>query len=139
MRRYACRGAALAVAALMGWTMTTMAQTERKPTLEELIPGGADYRRVESRSYMWAGDDICLEREAGCLKGMRLNGHMQVAEQFTALTLDEANLLLKQQGLNPMKSLLRAEVTADPADEGRLLLLLDTGRERVLVGGPQKG
>lgn len=139
MRRYACRGAALAVAALMGWTMTTMAQTERKPTLEELIPGGADYHRVESRSYMWAGDDICLEREAGCLKGMRLNGHMQVAEQFTALTLDEANLLLKRQGLNPMKSLLRAEVTADPADEGRLLLLLDTGRERVLVGGPQKG
>ena len=38
-----------------------MAQELKKPTLEDLIPGGETYHKPENKSYQWWGDAACLE------------------------------------------------------------------------------
>lgn len=43
------------------FTTTAMAQDLKKPTLEDLIPGGATYRFTENKWYQWYGDFACFE------------------------------------------------------------------------------
>ena len=38
-----------------------MAQELKKPTLEDVIPGGETYHKPENKSYQWWGDAACLE------------------------------------------------------------------------------
>ena len=43
------------------FTTNVMAQDLKKPTLEDLIPGGETYRIAENKWYQWYGDAACLE------------------------------------------------------------------------------
>ena len=38
------------------FTTNVMAQDLKKPTLEDLIPGGETYRIAENKWYQWYGD-----------------------------------------------------------------------------------
>lgn len=49
----------MAVPAL--FTTNVMAQELKKPTLEDLIPGGETYHTAENKWYQWWGDAACLE------------------------------------------------------------------------------
>lgn len=78
-----------------------MAQELKKPTLEDLIPGGETYHKPENKSYQWWGDAACLELGIDNIEGTwAVKGlGAKPGEKFTAITLEEANALLEEKGL----------------------------------------
>ena len=51
------------------FTTNVMAQDLKKPTLEDLIPGGETYRFAEKQMVLqWCGDDTCLELSTDSIK-----------------------------------------------------------------------
>ncbi len=123
-----------------------MAQELKKPTLEDLIPGGETYHKPENKSYQWWGDAACLELGIDNIEGTwAVKGlGAKPGEKFTAITLEEANALLEEKGLQTAslsccKGCQRTprrqsgiEVQIDP------LLLLNTGKYRALVDWKKK-
>lgn len=76
-----------------------MAQELKKPTLEDLIPGGETYHKPENKSYQWWGDAACLELGIDNIEGTwAVKGlGAKPGEKFTAITLEEANALLEEK------------------------------------------
>ena len=81
-----------------------MAQELKKPTLEDLIPGGETYHKPENKSYQWWGDAACLELGIDNIEGTwAVKGlGAKPGEKFTAITLEEANALLEEKGLGKL-------------------------------------
>ena len=124
-----------------------MAQELKKPTLEDLIPGGETYHKPENKSYQWWGDAACLELGIDNIEGTwAVKGlGAKPGEKFTAITLEEANALLEEKGLGKLRHFhaakavnvprgvnLGIQVQIDP------LLLLNTGKYRALVDWKKK-
>ena len=95
----------MAVPAL--FTTNVMAQELKKPTLEDLIPGGETYHTAENKWYQWWGDAACLELGIDNIEGTwAVKGlGAKPGETFTAITLEEANALLEEKGLGTTASL----------------------------------
>lgn len=89
----------MAVPAL--FTTNVMAQELKKPTLEDLIPGGETYHTAENKWYQWWGDAACLELGIDNIEGTwAVKGlGAKPGEKFTAITLEEVNALLEEKGL----------------------------------------
>ena len=135
----------MAVPAL--FTTNVMAQELKKPTLEDLIPGGETYHTAENKWYQWWGDAACLELGIDNIEGTwAVKGlGAKPGEKFTAITLEEANALLEEKGLGKLRHFhaakavnvprgvnLGIQVQIDP------LLLLNTGKYRALVDWKKK-
>ena len=66
---------------------TTCTQALKKPTLEDLIPGGETFRRTENKWYQWYGDKAVLELGIESITGTWTSGK-KAGQSFTALTLE---------------------------------------------------
>ena len=97
-----------------------MAQELKKPTLEDLIPGGETYHKPENKSYQWWGDAACLELGIDNIEGTwAVKGlGAKPGEKFTAITLEEANALLEEKGLGKLRH-FHAPNRPTPAAEHR--------------------
>lgn len=141
----------LAVPAL--FTTNVMAQETNagkqkvKPTLEDLIPGGETYRYAENKWYQWYGDAACLELGIDSINGIwAVNGPgVKIGENFTALTLTEANKLLAEKKLGKLHHFFSAEAVNAPRSvnlgiqiQVDPLLLLNTGKHRALINWKKK-
>ena len=66
-----CKWMGIALLALPTLFATNvMAQVLKKPTLEDLLPGGETYRIAENKWYQWYGDAACLELGIDSIKGI---------------------------------------------------------------------
>ncbi len=66
------------------FTTNVMAQDLKKPTLEDLIPGGETYRIAENKWYQWYGDAACLELGIDSIKGIwAVNGVEQKQDNIS--------------------------------------------------------
>ena len=95
-------GAALLTLPML-FTSTVMAQELKKPTLEDLIPGGATYRYAENKWYQWYGDFAYLELGIDKVEGTWMNG-----KHFSVISLEEVNSLLGKEQLGKISSLYSA-------------------------------
>ena len=129
------------------FTTNVMAQDLKKPTLEDLIPGGETYRIAENKWYQWYGDAACLELGIDSIKGIwAVNGvGAKAGQYFTVITLEEANKLLAEKELGKLHNFYSAKTINTPhsAVVGILLqvdplLLLNTGKYRVLMDWKKK-
>ena len=73
-----------------------MAQELKKPTLEDLIPGGETYHKPENKSYQWWGDAACLELGIDNIEGTwAVKGlGAKPGEKFTAISSARMLLLI---------------------------------------------
>jgi len=123
-----------------------MAQDLKKPTLDDLIPGGETYRRIENKWYQWYGDFACLELGIDQVNGTRTDE--KTKKEFPVITLDEANKLLAEKGLGKIHSFYRTlflndittlkSVKALKEDKYPALMLVNTSKNRVLIDWKQK-
>ena len=129
------------------FTTNVMAQDLKKPTLEDLLPGGETYRIAENKWYQWYGDAACLELGIDSIKGIwAVNGvGAKAGQYFTVITLEEANKLLAEKELGKLHNFYSAKTINTPhsAVVGILLqvdplLLLNTGKYRVLMDWKKK-
>ena len=104
----------MAVPAL--FTTNVMAQELKKPTLEDLIPGGETYHTAENKWYQWWGDAACLELGIDNIEGTwAVKGlGAKPGEKFTAITLEEANALLEEKGLGKLRHFHAAKAVNVP-------------------------
>lgn len=103
MRR---RGKAFILALLiLPLAMTTMAQELKKPTLEDLLPGGETYRYAQNiYGLQWWGDS-CIKPELDKVYQIDpKNG-----KERLVFTLDEINKILEDQQLAKVRSLYNIE------------------------------
>ena len=143
-----CKWMGIALLALPTLFATNvMAQVLKKPTLEDLLPGGETYRIAENKWYQWYGDAACLELGIDSIKGIwAVNGvGAKAGENFTVITLKEANKLLAEKELGKLRNFYSAKTINTPhsAVIGILLqvdplLLLNTGKYRVLIDWKKK-
>ena len=137
--------AVLLLALLTLFTTNVMAQEMKKPTLEDLIPGGETYRKPEDKQYQWYADGACLELGADRIEGVwTANGvGAKAGNTFTAITLEEANKLLQDKGLGKLSNFSEtltlnqqqpavAEPQIDP------LILVNTGKTRAIIDWKKK-
>lgn len=98
-----------------------MAQELKKPTLEDLIPGGETYHKPENKSYQWWGDAACLELGIDNIEGTwAVKGlGAKPGEKFTAITLEEANALLEEKGLGKLRHFHAAKAVNVPRGVNR--------------------
>ncbi|MCI1683786.1 MAG: S9 family peptidase [Bacteroides sp.] len=123
-----------------------MAQDLKQPTLDDLIPGGETYRRIENKWYQWYGDFACLELGIDQVNGTRVD--QKTKKEFPVITLDEANKLLAEKELGKIHSFYRALFLNDLAtlkgakalkeDKYPTLMLVNTSKNRVLIDWKQK-
>ena len=137
--------AALLLATSPLLTTEIMAQQKKKPTLEELIPGGENYLRAENRWYEWYGDQLCLELGIDSIKGIQTGtGDLpaRLGKEMTVCTLEEINRLLEEKGLGKLRHFYNTQVVnREKYYNGGLVqvripkpqLLFNTGKYRVLV------
>lgn len=133
----------MAVPAL--FTTNVMAQELKKPTLEDLIPGGETYRRTENKWYQWYGDQLCLELGIDSIKGIQTGtGDLpaKLGKEMTVCTLEEINHLLEEKGLGKLRHFYSTRVIdlnkhynagVVKVNIPQSLLLFNTGKHRVLV------
>lgn len=89
----------MAVPAL--FTTNVMAQELKKPTLEDLIPGGETYRYAESLyGLQWWGD-VCLHADMDEVKSI----HPQNGKETVLFTRETVNRALKEAGLKELPHL----------------------------------
>lgn len=89
----------MAVPAL--FTTNVMAQELKKPTLEDLIPGGETYRYAESMyGLQWWGD-VCLHADMDEVKSINLKN----GKETVLFTREAVNRALKEAGLRELPSL----------------------------------
>lgn len=122
-------------------------QALKKPTLEDLIPGGETYLRAENKWYQWYGDAACLELGIDNVTGTwAVSGPgIKAGKTFTALTLEEANNLLAEKQLGKLHHFHAAKAVNTPRNvnlgiqiQVDPLLLLNTGKHRALVDWKKK-
>lgn len=118
---------------------TTCTQALKKPTLEDLIPGGETFRRTENKWYQWYGDKAVLELGIESITGTWTSGK-KAGQSFTALTLEEVNRLLAEKNLGKLHHFYTTEAVNDSVEgmEPAPLLLLHTGKHRILVNWEEK-
>ena len=118
---------------------TTCAQALKKPTLEDLIPGGETFRRTENKWYQWYGDKAVLELGIESITGTWTSGK-KAGQSFTALTLEEVNRLLAEKNLGKLHHFYTTEAVNGSVEgmEPAPLLLLHTGKHRILVNWEEK-
>lgn len=133
----------MAVPAL--FTTNVMAQELKKPTLEDLIPGGETYRYAENKWYQWYGDQLCLELGIDSIKGIQTGtGDLpaKLGKEMTVCTLEEINQLLEEKGLDKLHHFYYTRVIdlnkhynagVVKVNIPQSLLLFNTGKHRVLV------
>ena len=133
----------MAVPAL--FTTNVMAQELKKPTLEDLIPGGETYRYAENKWYQWYGDQLCLELGIDSIKGIQTGtGDLpaKLGKEMTVCTLEEINRLLEEKGLDKLHHFYYTRVIdlnkhynagVVKVNIPQSLLLFNTGKHRVLV------
>lgn len=127
-------------------TSSVMAQDLKKPTLEDLIPGGETYRYVANQWYQWCGDSGCLELGIDKVEGTWIG--KKHTKKFTAITLDEANDLLATKGLGKIHSFYKAVFLNDGVngtdlgyakkDQSATLMLVNTSKNRALIDWKKK-
>ena len=136
-----CMGAALLTLPML-FTSTVMAQELKKPTLEDLIPGGATYRYAENKWYQWYGDFAYLELGIDKVEGTWMDG-----KHFSVISLEEVNSLLGKEQLGKISSLYGAtflnssdEKTGKALSKAEYptLMLVNTGKNRVLINWAKK-
>ena len=129
------------------FTTNVMAQETKKPTLEDLIPGGETYRKTENKQYQWFADAACLELGADRIEGTwAVNGvGAKAGNTFTAITLEEANKLLEEKGLGKLSNFSKTQSInlQHPAVGGILLqidplILVNTGKNRAIIDWKKK-
>ena len=118
---------------------TTCTQALKKPTLEDLIPGGETFRRTENKWYQWYGDKAVLELGIESITGTWTSGK-KAGQSFTALTLEEVNRLLAEKNLGKLHHFFTTEAVNGSVEgmEPAPLLLLHTGKHRILVNWEEK-
>lgn len=118
---------------------TTCTQALKKPTLEDLIPGGETFRRTENKWYQWYGDKAVLELGIESITGTWISGK-KAGQSFTALTLEEVNRLLAEKNLGKLHHFYTTEAVNGSVEgmEPAPLLLLHTGKHRILVNWEEK-
>lgn len=118
---------------------TTCTQALKKPTLEDLIPGGETFRRTENKWYQWYGDKAVLELGIESITGTWTSGK-KAGQSFTALTLEEVNRLLAEKNLGKLHHFYTTEAVNGSIEgmEPAPLLLLHTGKHRILVNWEEK-
>ena len=118
---------------------TTCTQALKKPTLEDLIPGGETFRRTENKWYQWYGDKAVLELGIESITGTWTSGK-KAGQSFTALTLEEVNRLLAEKNLGKLHHFYTTEAVNGSVEgmEPAPLLLLHTGKHRILVNWEEK-
>lgn len=118
---------------------TTCTQALKKPTLEDLIPGGETFRRTENKWYQWYGDKAVLELGIESITGTWISGE-KAGQSFTALTLEEVNRLLAEKNLGKLHHFYTTEAVNGSVEgmEPAPLLLLHTGKHRILVNWEEK-
>ena len=86
-----------------------MAQDSKKPTLEDLLPGGETYRFAENKWYQWYGDAACLELGIDSIKGTwAVNGlGAKAGKEFTAITLEEPTSYWQKRNWGSYKTSIR--------------------------------
>lgn len=129
------------------FTTNVMAQEMKKPTLEDLIPGGETYRLPENKWYQWYADAACLELGVDRIEGTwAVNGvGAKAGNTFTAITLEEANRLLEEKGLGKLRHFYQTKtlnlqravgvgilLQIDP------LILVNTGKNRAIIDWKKK-
>ena len=90
-----CKWMGIALLALPTLFATNvMAQDLKKPTLEDLLPGGETYRIAENKWYQWYGDAACLELGIDSIKGIwAVNGvGAKAGENFTVIKIGRAHV-----------------------------------------------
>jgi len=114
-------------------------QTLKKPTLEDLIPGGETFRRTENKWFQWYGDKAILELGIDRIMGTWTSGK-NAGQTFTVLTLEEVNRLLAEKNLDKLHHLYTAQAVNGRYEdkESDPLLLLNTGKHRILVNWEDK-
>ncbi|WP_297641954.1 DPP IV N-terminal domain-containing protein [uncultured Bacteroides sp.] len=129
----------MAVPAL--FTTNVMAQELKKPTMEDLIPGGETYRYAENKWYQWYGDQLCLELGMDSIKGTS-ETLARSGKEITVCTLEEINRLLEEKGLGKLRHFYNTQVVnlgkyynigVAKVNIAQPLLLFNTGKHRVLV------
>ena len=129
------------------FTTNVMAQEKKKPTLEDLIPGGETYRKPENKQYQWYADAACLELGADRIEGTwAVNGvGAKAGNTFTAITLEEANKLLEEKELGKLPNFSKTQSInlQRPVVGGILLqidplILVNTGKNRVIIDWKKK-
>lgn len=135
-----------AVSALLATNV--MAQEMKKPTLEDLIPGGETYRRIENKWYAWYGDQLCLELGIDSIRGITtgLGGiGVKTGKEHTLCTLEQVNRLLSEKGLDTLRHFYSTRVidrtyrlqnSVVEINYPKQLLLFNTPKHRVLVKKP---
>ena len=120
-------------------TTAECTQALKKPTLEDLIPGGETFRRAENKWFQWYGDKAVLELGIDGITGIWTSGK-QAGVTFSVLTLEEANQLLAEKQLGKLHHLYTAQAVNSTAEgkEAAPLLLLNTGKHRILVNWEEK-
>lgn len=117
-------------------------QELKQPTLEDLIPGGETYRRIENRWYDWYADAACLELDIDRIEGFWTKTKSK--ETFTVITLEEANKLLEKKGLGKLhhfylaKALNMPSITTAIEPKPATLILVNTGRNRAIIDWKKK-
>lgn len=126
------------------FTTTAMAQDLKKPTLEDLIPGGATYRFTENKWYQWYGDFACFELGIDNVEGTWTGGKLS-GQKFSVLSLKEINALLEAQELGKIHSFYKTTFLNKPETDGKVsskdyptLMLINTSKNRVLVDWKKK-
>ena len=120
-------------------TTAECTQALKKPTLEDLIPGGETFRRAENKWYQWYGDKAILELGIENITGIWTSGK-NAGKTFSVLSLEEANRLLAEKNLGKLRHFYMAETVNGMAEEmeSAPLLLLNTGKHRALVNWEEK-
>lgn len=114
-------------------------QKLKEPTLEDLIPGGETFRRIENKWYQWHGDKAVLELGIDSITGIWTSGK-NAGKMFTVITLEEANRLLAEKDLGKLHHFYYAQTvnSSDKEQESAPLLLLNTSKNRVLMNWEEK-
>ena len=120
-------------------TSAECTQALKKPTLEDLIPGGETFRRTENKWYQWYGDKAVLELGIENITGIWTSGK-KAGQPFTVLTLEEINRLLAEKNLGKLRHFYATETINGSVEgmESAPLLLLNTGKHRILVNWEEK-
>ena len=120
-------------------TSAECTQALKKPTLEDLIPGGETFRRTENKWYQWYGDKAVLELGIENITGIWTSGK-KAGQPFTVLTLEEINRLLAKKNLGKLRHFYATETINGSVEgmESAPLLLLNTGKHRILVNWEEK-